>query len=210
MSTETITKPKYSPIANIGIAGAGGIGAFLAANLFDYGAKRNQFDLGGCKVTIFDDDIVDASNLLHQNFYDEDIGKYKAKIVAERSFDMIQPEIRFMVPSDFPNFDVIFSAVDSMSFRKDLYEYGYTHPELFWIDGRCSSRQMGIYHSKLDKKVLEASITDSKERTGCLLAYDKASKTSHVTPQAVACIMTQTFLNYIRADLQLDPIVQMI
>jgi molybdopterin/thiamine biosynthesis adenylyltransferase len=197
-------------ISRIGIAGAGGIGSFLAANLFDYGAKRNQFDFSGCTIDIYDDDIVDASNLLHQNFYDEDIGKYKAKIVAERSMDTITAHTRFMTNKDFANYDVIFSAVDSMTFRKDLYEYGYAHPELFWIDGRCSSRQVGLYHSQLEQKALKKAINDSKERTGCLLEYDKKNKTSHVTPQIVAGMMTQTFLNYIREDLQLDAVVVMI
>ena len=207
MSEQTKTKPN---ISRIGIAGAGGIGAFLAANLFDYGAKRNQFDFGGCTVEIFDDDIVDASNLLHQNFYDEDIGNYKAKIVESRCLGMVKAQTRFMTKTDFANFDVIFSAVDSMSFRKDLYEYGFEHPELFWIDGRCSSRQIAVYHSKLDKSALLSTLSDSKERTGCLLAFDKANKTSHVTPQIASAMMTQTFLNYIRNDLQPDGIVMMI
>jgi molybdopterin/thiamine biosynthesis adenylyltransferase len=201
---------KKPNISRIGIAGAGGIGAFLASNLFDYGAKRNQFDFGGCAIDIFDDDIVDASNLLHQNFYDEDIGKYKAKIVSERCFDMVKAHTRFMTKEDFKNYDVIFSAVDSMTFRKDLYEYGFEHPELFWIDGRCSSRQIGLFHSKLERKALEKVLSDSKERTGCLLDYDKKNKTSHVTPQIVAAMMTQTFLNYIREDLQLDGMIVMI
>ena len=197
-------------ISRIGIAGAGGIGAFLAANLFDYGAKRNQFDFGSCSIDIFDDDIVDASNLLHQNFYDDDVGKYKAQIVAERCLGMVKAHTRFMTKKDFANYDVIFSAVDSMTFRKDLYEYGFAHPELFWIDGRCSSRQVGLYHSRLNQEALKKVITDSKERTGCLLEYDKKNKTSHVTPQIVAGMMTQTFLNFIRDDLQLDGIVIMI
>lgn len=207
MSTETKTKPNIKRIA---IAGAGGIGAFLAANLFDYGAKRNQFDFGGCSIDIYDEDIVDASNLLHQNFYDEDIGNYKAKIVEARCLDMVKAQVKFMNKADFANYDVIFSAVDSMTFRKELYDYGFEHPELFWIDGRCSSRQMAVYHSKLDKTALLNTLSDSKERTGCLLAFDKVNKTSHVTPQIVAGMMTQTFLNYIRNDLQPDGLVVMI
>jgi hypothetical protein len=39
------------------------------------------------------------------------------------------------------------------------------------------------------------------------LEYDKKNKTSHVTPQIIAAMMTQTFLNYIRDELQLDPVV---
>src|ERR1035438_147249 len=104
-------KPK---IARIGIAGAGGIGAYLCAMLFDYGAKRGQFDFGGCSIDVYDSDVVDDSNLLHQNFYEEDIGKYKAEIVAEKCLGMVKPSLRFMELDDFKNYDVIFSAVDSM------------------------------------------------------------------------------------------------
>jgi len=194
-------------IDRIGIAGQGGIGAFLTRFLLDYGAKRNQFDFSGCTVDTFDIDIVDASNLLHQDFTDDDIGRYKADIVAEKCLNLVNPNKRFMEVKDFENYDVIFSAVDSMSFRSSLYKYGFDHPSLMWIDGRCSSRQVGLYHSKLSRTVLEKAINDSKERTGCLLEYDKKNKTSHVTPQIIAAMMTQTFLNYIRDELQLDPVV---
>lgn len=198
------TKINYS---KIGIAGAGGIGAFLAANLFDYGAKRNQFNHLDTTIDIYDDDLVDASNTLHQNYYEEDIGKRKVDVVSDRCVGTINAVPRFMTEQDFANYDVIFSAVDSMTFRKALYIYGFAHPELFWIDGRCSSRQMGLFHSRLEQEQLVKHISDDDQRAGCLLAYDKKNQTSHVTPQIVAGMMMQTFLNYIRGDLQLDPVI---
>ena len=204
---ETTTNPV---IKTIGIAGCGGIGAFLAANLFDYGAKRRQFDFTSLTIDIYDDDVVDASNLLHQNFTDEDVGKYKADIAVERCAGLVNAHKRFMTKKDFPNYDLIFSCVDSMTFRKDLYTYGFTHPELFWIDGRCSSRQIGLYHSKLSQKTLESVLSDSKERTGCLREVDKKNLTSHVTPQIIAGMMTQTLLNYLRGELQTSQSVLMI
>ena len=205
--SDTIEKPKIDRIA---IVGAGGIGSNLSAILFDYGAKRGQFDFGGCDVDIYDCETVDASNLLHQNYIDEDIGKFKVDIVSEKSLGFIKPVNRFMTPKDFKNYDIIFCCVDQMLFRKNLYEYGFEHPELTWFDGRCSSRQIGLYHSKIDRKALEKAINDSEKRTGCLLEYDKKNKTSHVTPQIIAGMLVQTFLNYIRNDIQLDPIVIMI
>ena len=205
--TETITKPV---IKTIGIAGCGGIGAFLIRNLFDYGAKRDQYPFTSMTVDAYDSDLVDASNLLHQDFTDEDIGKYKADIVAEKCLGLINAHKRFMTEKDFPNYDIIFSAVDSMSFRKSLYKYGFAHPELYWIDGRCSSRTIALYHSKLPQKQLEATLTDSTERTGCLRAIDKKNLTSHVTPQIIAGMMLQTFLNLLRGELQTSPTVVMI
>lgn len=204
------TKPTPPKVGKIAIAGCGGIGAFLAANLFDYGAKRNQFDFTSMTIDIFDDDVIDASNLLHQNFTDEDIGKYKVDVVVERCGGLVNGHKRFMTKKDFANYDMVFSCVDSMTFRKDLYNYGFAHPELFWIDGRCSSRQVGLYHARLSQKSLESSLSDSKERTGCLREVDKKSLTSHVTPQIIAGMVAQTFLNYLRNDLQTSQIVMMI
>ena len=115
-----------------------------------------------------------------------------------------------MTKEDFSNYDLIFSCPDSMTFRKELYQYGFAHPELYWIDGRCSSRTIALYHSKLPQKQLEATLTDSTERTGCLRAIDKKNLTSHVTPQIIAGMMLQTFLNLLRGELQTSPTVVMI
>ena len=209
MATNT-NKSSHPPINSIAIAGAGGIGAFVIAGLHSYGAIRDQFPYTGIKIDIFDDDKVDLTNMLHQNFTMDEVGKDKATLCAKR-YDA-DAVVRFMTEKDFENYDVIFSCVDSMSFRKTLYEYGWKHPELFWIDGRCSSRQIGIYHSRLARKSIECDLTDSKVRTGCLLAVDKANHVSHATPQIVASIMVQTFLNYIRDDLdtQTEKIVMMV
>ena len=208
MASKT-SSPKPT-VESIAIAGAGGIGGFVAANLFNYGAIRNQFEYSAMKIDIFDDDIVDASNLLHQNYTDEDIGKQKAALCAEKYF--MNPVLRFMEVKDFADYNVVFSCVDSMSFRKSLYEYGWQHPELFWIDGRCQSRQVGLYHARLPRRTIEGDVTDSKARAGCLLEFDKKNKTSHATPQVIAAMMIQTFLNYIRGeiDTQTEKIITMI
>jgi hypothetical protein len=202
-------KPTDKPqVKSIAIAGAGGIGGFVAAGLFDYGGLRYQFPYTAMKVDIYDDDRVDATNMLHQNYTEDDIGQQKAVLCANRYQMTAVP--RFMTTEDFKGYDVVFSCVDSMTFRKDLYQYGWEHPELFWIDGRCSSRQIGVYHAKLSRKSIEGDLTDSKARTGCLLAVDKANKVSHATPQIVANMMVQTFLNYLRGEVQSEKIVLMI
>ncbi len=103
-----------------------------------------------------------------------------------------------MTDADFPNYDVIFSCVDSMTFRRALYKYGFEHPELYWVDGRCNSRQIGLMHSKVGRKSLESTLTDTDVRGGCLLEVDKKAKVSHATPDIVAGMMVQCFLNHLR------------
>lgn len=193
MSEEVVKK-----IKTIGIAGAGGIGAYLSQFLYDYGVNRNQYPYTDWKVDIYDDDIVDVSNLLHQNYSEDDLGKPKAQLIGDKF--LMTPQLRFMTEKDFPNYDIIFSCVDSMSFRKKLYQYGWEHPELFWIDGRCSSRQIGLFNSTIPKKQIENDVNDSEERAGCLLRVDKENKVSHATPMIIAGMMLQSFLNHIRGE----------
>lgn len=207
MNTETEVA---SRIKNVAIAGAGGIGAYLAGFLYDLGVNRAQFPFAKWKWTLFDDDTVDHTNLLHQNFTEDDIGRPKAEIVSERTARVIKPELRFMTAADFPNYDVVFSCVDSMTFRRELYNYGFSHPELYWVDGRCSSRNIGLFNSKVGEKVLRKSLSDSDERRGCLLAVDKEKKVSHITPVIVASMMAQTFLNHIRGVDTTDQIMLVI
>ena len=206
MSTDR-SKDILSGIRNVAIAGAGGIGAYLAGFLYDLGVNRGQFPFTTWKWSIFDDDTVDHTNLLHQNFTEDDIGRPKAEIIAERTVNAITPVPRFMTTEDFAKFDVVFSCVDSMTFRRELYDYGWNHPELYWIDGRCSSRNIGLFNSLVQKKTLRASLTDSNERRGCLLAADKAKKTSHITPVTIASMMAQCFLNHIRGEDIVDQVL---
>jgi molybdopterin/thiamine biosynthesis adenylyltransferase len=186
-------------IKNIGIAGAGGIGSNLIAILFDYGFNRKQFDYGSVDVDIYDDDVVDLKNLLHQNFKMDDIGKYKVKILEERY--EVKPITRFMEEKDFKKYDVIFSCVDSMEFRRNLYNYTMEkNVKLFWVDGRCTSRQGALFNSNLAPEELKKYITNDDIRGGCLLNYEKEQNISHTLPFIVAGMMVQAFLNFLRGE----------
>jgi len=186
-------------IKSIGIAGAGGIGSNLVAMLFDYGYHRKQFDYSSIDVNVYDDDVVDVKNLLHQNFKLDDIGKPKVKVLEEKY--VINAVSSFMTPKDFKKHDVLFSCVDSMSFRKELYEYGFKQSKnLFWVDGRCTSRQGALFTSQLPENELRKYITDSDERGGCLHDYEKEQNISHALPIVIAGMMLQAFLNWLRGE----------
>lgn len=47
-----------SRIKNVALAGAGGIGAYLAGFLYDSGVNRNQFPFNDWNWSIFDNDQV--------------------------------------------------------------------------------------------------------------------------------------------------------
>ena len=186
-------------IKKIGIAGAGGIGSNLLAILFDYGFNRKQFDYSTIDVDIYDDDVVDLKNLLHQNFKLEDIGKSKVKVLEDKY--VVNGITRFMDEKDFKKYDVIFSCVDSMEFRRKLYGIPVKDKgKLFWIDGRCTSRQGAIFNSQLNPEDLQKYITNDDIRGGCLLNFEKENNISHTLPLIVAGMMVQAFLNFIRGE----------
>jgi molybdopterin/thiamine biosynthesis adenylyltransferase len=186
-------------INKIAIAGAGGIGSNLLAILFDYGFNRKQFDYASVEVDIWDDDVVDVKNLLHQNFKLDDIGKHKVDVLADKY--VVNGVKNRMSEKDFKKYDLIFCCVDNMPFRKSLYEYGWkVQNKLFWIDGRCTSRQGAVFNSALPKEVLLGYISDSVEEGGCLLAYEKEQNISHTLPTIVAGMMVQNFLNKLRGE----------
>jgi molybdopterin/thiamine biosynthesis adenylyltransferase len=94
-------------INKIAIAGAGGIGSNLLAIFFDYGFNRKQFDYASIEVDIWDDDVVDVKNLLHQNFKFDDIGKHKVDVLADKY--VVNGVKSRMTEKDFKKYDVIFS-----------------------------------------------------------------------------------------------------
>lgn len=190
-------------IKKIAVAGAGGIGSHLAGMLFDFGVNRNQFPFTDMVIDIYDDDVVDSKNLLHQNFGESDLHTMKVQSIADRF--ALTPHQRFMTTDDFKNYDLIFCGVDSMTFRKALYEWSWANPKgAFWIDGRCNSRQGAVFNKLNSKKILDQVISDNQERDGCLLKYEKENNISHAMPIVVAGMMIQTFLNYIRGKTDLE------
>lgn len=196
-------------IKSIGIAGAGGIGGYVCKLLYDFGVNRKQFPFSSWKIDVYDDDVVDVGNLLHQDFSFDDLGREKAQIMAEKY--AVDSVLRFMTKEDFSKYDVILSCVDSMTFRKDLYTYGWENPgKLFWIDGRCSSRNIGLYTSDIPKAKIEKDINDNTVRYGCLRQVDKENNTSHITPVIIAAMMMQTFLNHLRGEKLQDKLLLMI
>jgi len=185
-------------IKKIAIAGTGGIGSHFISLLFDFGVNRNQFDFVGTQIDAYDADDISSSNLLHQNYTTDDLGKLKVEVMADRY--AITPVKRFMTAEDFPNYDLVICCVDAMEFRKSLYEYGWKNKDFLWIDGRCTSHNGFVLNSKLPKKELEEFITDSKERGGCLLQFEKDKQTAHALPIVVAATMLQVFLNTLRGE----------
>ena len=62
----------------ITIVGAGGTGGFVAEGICRLFQGRDA------SIVLVDHDRVEPHNLLRQNFYENDVGKFKSQVLAER------------------------------------------------------------------------------------------------------------------------------
>jgi len=122
----------------IAIVGQGGIGSFFSFRLSDFLALKQFENIDS--VTLFDADVFEAKNRWLQNaglldeasFHNKAVGLanfYNAKLQAT---GVIREDHEFIIGvdrnfgvNDFPNYDVIVSAVDSVVFRRLLYKVAH-------------------------------------------------------------------------------------
>lgn len=73
---------RYSATAPVKIIvlGAGGTGGYVIPHLYRLAFARR----GHVRIIICDGDIVERKNLVRQNFVEQDIGRNKAQVLAER------------------------------------------------------------------------------------------------------------------------------
>ena len=74
---------KYSATAPVKIIvlGAGGTGGYLIPHLYRIAFSDENRDY---RIIICDGDIAERKNLIRQNFIEQDIGRNKASVLAER------------------------------------------------------------------------------------------------------------------------------
>lgn len=131
----------YNPIS---IVGAGGIGSFLTLALAKIGFQQ---------IAVYDFDRVEEHNLPSQYYRLSDIGRYKVDCLKEIVKDFSGLDItiysRPAVIRDMQEMKgVVFSAVDSMSARRLIFENIRPLNVQWYIDGRMGGNQLEIYTVK--------------------------------------------------------------
>ncbi|MGM0607558.1 MAG: HesA/MoeB/ThiF family protein [Candidatus Muiribacteriota bacterium] len=120
---------KFSEL-NIAIVGAGGLGTPVVQNLLSLGVK---------KITIFDKDKLELSNLNRQFMFGEaDIGKYKASLLFEKIKDRFYnlqisykiEEINKETINNLDNFDYIFDCCDNFKTKFLLNDYSVENDKI--------------------------------------------------------------------------------
>ena len=71
--------PKTAPVKVI-IIGAGGTGGYVIPHLYRIGFATER----SMRILVCDGDVVEEKNLIRQNFVEQDVGRNKAQVLAER------------------------------------------------------------------------------------------------------------------------------
>lgn len=132
----------FPPGFTVTLIGAGGIGAITALTLAKMGLPI---------LNVFDDDLVDDTNLPGQLHKLSDVGVPKVKALeytlAEFADDTIYCPFQLRVTADtiLPSTDVLISAVDSIDARKDIKIAMWGSNIPYYIDARMAAEQYQHY-----------------------------------------------------------------
>ncbi|WP_281020113.1 ThiF family adenylyltransferase [Minwuia sp. IMCC3060] len=189
---------------NVCVVGAGAVGNEIVKNLALLGVGN---------IDVFDFDTIERHNLTRSVLFREnDIGRAKAEVVAERARKLdpnlnIRPYLgdfwELLGPIDFQRFDVVFCCVDNFEARLKLNRLCYlTSTDLVnvGIDSRFSSVEVYPFKAKPETTCYECAIPDSvytriSERYSCgwlkkVSFIEKKIPTTIVTSSVGASIAT--------------------
>lgn len=193
------------------LAGLGGIGSYVA------------FLLGRLKVSrlvIYDNDIVDGTNLSGQLFATQDVGHSKAgsvcRILREFSqyYSVISKEERYVGDSNTTN--IMICGFDNMMARKVFYTKWKTHViglseeergKCLFIDGRLAAEEFQVFCIKgsdfyLMQKYENEWLFNDNEAETTLCSYKQTSFCANM----IASVMVNLFVNFIAN--QCNPLIE--
>jgi len=156
----------------ISVIGAGGIGSLLVPALARaLCAGELVKEIGPVLLQVFDGDIVEETNLQHQNFNSSDVGSKKVDALVASLRHCQTPDLRIVgVPVDvrtatpIVHSDITIVAVDSMPVRNLVHRYS----EL-WLDLRCQGDGFVAFDFRVDSKVVSQSTPLEAPSASCQL-----------------------------------------
>lgn len=187
------------------VVGAGGIGSWLAYNLYKL---DEHTQLGNAEIMFADDDTVDTKNIPYQHFETEDITDLKVESLAAR-FGFGSIPKRLTKPTDLTKFDCIISAVDNTKFRKMLFETAEKNPDIYWIDLRSEGRSIAVF-TKSKSNTLEkmmGTIPENVENGSCQRDFELANGIIQNGNKIAGVIGSQLVLNWLRGEKNLSEFV---
>lgn len=125
------------------VVGAGAVGSFTVLTLAKMGISN---------ITVVDFDTIDVANMNCQFYRTEDINKPKVVALHSLVKAFTDVAIKFLPikideKTQLGEFDIVISAVDSMSVRKLLWEK-YKGKGVFFLDARMGGESILMYSIK--------------------------------------------------------------
>ncbi len=151
--------------ARILIVGAGGIGGLAFELIVPALEKIGQ----KCSITIMDGDIVEDSNLGHQRFSSNDIGRFKTDALVEKydgltSVHCVSDADNLRVKEQLQNYDYIIVGVDRPHPRRLVHATSVP-----WIDLRSTGDGHAYLTSETDPELVNM-MTPDHEPASCQIA----------------------------------------
>lgn len=178
----------YHPGIDVLVGGAGGIGSWLC---FFLGRQE-------CNIFLYDNDIIDETNLGGQFYGSSDIGKNKADATADHvySFSGIALDVMGKYTKECMGGPVVFSCFDNMEARKIMFEKWCEIPnKQIFIDGRMLAENfqiIAVIPKNIERYRDEELFEDSEvEEERCSM-----KATSHCGAM-IAGYMVSVFNNYV-------------
>ena len=178
----------YRPNIDVMVGGAGGIGSWLSLFL-----GRQE-----CNIYLYDDDVIDETNLGGQLYASNMIGVAKANATAEIVMDFTGVEVEKMGRYDNGSMScpAVFACFDNMASRKLMFDKWCKLPKRqIFIDGRMLAENFQVIAvtSKTIDKYREEELFDDNE-----VEEERCSMkaTSHCGAM-IAGYMVSVFNNYV-------------
>ena len=150
MEEESLTK-------KVLVVGAGGIGTTFV-DLLVPALERTALN---AEITLMDGDVVEASNLGHQRFTQEQIGMYKVSALSSRHtgrgehVELIPITDNLRTAEQLLGYDLVVVCVDRPEPRRLVHAL-----DVPWIDLRCSGDGWMILSSNSDRALVEQMTPD--------------------------------------------------
>ena len=184
----------------IAVIGCGGIGSFFAMYL-NRAIQTEQLPMiTNQNITLFDFDMVDNGNLMHQNFYSEEITVHKASVLSLRY--MFNARVLRFEERHLSEFDYFVICADNKAARNIVYRHCIDTGKQF-LDMRSEGLNIMIFTDREDPEVLIDSLGEDKDNeTGfsCRTAQDREMGQVQMGNAVVAPMGMQVLLQQFRQE----------
>ena len=178
---------------NLLIVGAGGIGSTLLDLLAPAASRCNL----NCRITMMDDDLVEANNLGHQRFGNSEVGMLKVDALAQRhntypGIEVVARGEALRKANQLAEYDVVVVAVDRPEPRALVH-----NSDKPWLDLRCRGDGWMLLDSNTDSTII-SQLSPPHEPTSCQLKGALEAGNIEFGFAAVAAAGAQWLLQHMR------------